>query len=147
MQDLRPRPGPTVPALHFKKFPDWMTRIHKSLRSPALEPRSPQHPESRRGKRVWSEHNPFFASLRSQPTNDRSLPVPFHWWEQVTWPQRGTKDSGKCSSLLAATTPHHGIGRTDYWVDKQTFLTHNIVCIFFRETTEYFFLYPRNRLG
>ena len=82
-------------------------------------------------------------------TNDGSLPIPFHWWELVKWPQLDTKDPGRCSSWLrshlAATTSHYGIGRAD--CGRQTDISDS-QCFgyFFHEKKENFLLSPGNCL-
>lgn len=110
MQDLRPCHRFTLLALHFQKIP--RCGIHRNLRSPALELQSPLHQKAKRERgKEWIKS---ILCFKSQPTNDRSLPIPFHWWDLVTWPQLDTRHSGKCSSWLAATIPHYGMGKIDF---------------------------------
>lgn len=102
-------------------------------------------------RKSLSEHRPLFASLKPQPTNDASLPIPFHWWELVLWPHLDTEDPGRCSfwlgSCLAATTSHCGIGRAD--CGRQTDISDSQLFLYFFhfEKKGNFLLSPRNYLG
>lgn len=118
------------------------TNTHRILRSPALEPQSPLHPESQRGKRASVS-----IPLKSQPTNGRSLPFLFHWSELVTWAHLTQRTLGNAVPDWTAVwqLPLHTMKLGgQILVDKQTFLTQSIFCIFFHEKKEYFLLSPRN---